>query len=187
MPYFRGMQMSKKNLFTVSAIILVAAISRLLPHPMNFAPLGAMALFGAAYFGNKGFGLLITMISWLISDFILNNFVYSTNGEFVLFTEGAVFIYGSILLIFALGTQVLKKITITRMIGGSLMASVIFFLISNLGVWITYPHTYASLTECYVAAIPFFKNTVAGDLFFSGALFLVYERLFKAQMIESKA
>lgn len=182
MLYFRAMQMSKKNLFTVSAIILVAAVSRLLPHPMNFAPLGAMALFGSAYFGNKGFGLLITMISWLISDLILNNFVYNISGQFVLFTEGAIYIYGSIVLIYALGTRILKKITVGRMLGGSLAASIIFFLVSNFGVWVTYPSSYPNLMACYMAAIPFFKNTLAGDLFFSGVLFLLYERVFKSRL-----
>lgn len=184
------MQMSSKNVLTIAAIIFVAAITRLIPHPMNFAPLGAMALFGAAYFGRKGMGLLITMIAWLISDFILNNFVYSFSDGLVLFTQGSIFIYGSILLIYLLGTQVLKKITLVRMLGGSLAASIIFFAISNLGVWATgtmYPMNAAGLMECYAAGIPFFKNTVAGDLFYSGALFLVYEKVFKAQLQTKQA
>lgn len=188
--YFRGMQMNKKNIFIVAAIILVAAVTRLIPHPMNFAPLGAMALFGSAYLGRKGLGLLITMLAWLASDFILNNFVYSFSSETVFFTQGAPFIYGSIILIYLMGSQVLKKINLTRMVGGSLAASVIFFVFSNFGVWFSgtmYPMTIEGLEACYLAAIPFFTNTLAGDLFYAGALFLLYERVFKTQLQEQKA
>lgn len=184
------MQMNNKNILVVAAIVAVAAITRLLPHPMNFAPLGAMALFGSAYFGKKGLGLLITMVAWLLSDFILNNFVYSFSNETVIFTQGAPFIYGSIVLIYLMGTQMMKKITLVRMLSGSLLASIIFFTISNFGVWFSgtmYPMTAAGLATCYAAAIPFFTNTIAGDLFYAGALFLLYERVFKAQLLARKA
>lgn len=156
---------------------------------MNFAPLGAMALFGSAYLGKKGVGLLVTMIAWMFSDLLLNNLVYSS-GSFTFFTEGAFFIYGSIVLIYAVGTKVLSKVSVSRMLGGSLLASIIFFAVSNFGVWVTgtmYPNTFDGLIACYAAAIPFFQNTLAGDLVYSVALFLIYERLFKAQLIANKA
>ncbi len=184
------MQMNNKNILVVAAIVAVAAITRLLPHPMNFAPLGAMALFGSAYFGKKGLGLLVTMLTWLLSDFILNNFVYSFSSDIIVFTQGAPFIYGSIVLIYLMGTQMMKKITAARMLSGSLLASIIFFTISNFGVWFSgtmYPMTVAGLATCYAAAIPFFTNTIAGDLFYAGALFLLYERVFKAQLQARKA
>lgn len=179
---------STKKVLVLGAIVLVAAMSRLIPHPMNFAPLGAMALFGGAYFGRKSMGLLMVMGAWLLSDLVLNNLVYASQG-FTLFTEGAVFIYGSIALIFALGTQVLKKVSVLRVLIGSLSASVIFFIVSNLGVWaqgLMYPMTIDGLTACYVAALPFFQNTVMGDLVYSAALLLVYERLLRAQLIPGR-
>lgn len=183
------MQNISKKALVIGAIIFVAALSRMIPHPMNFAPLGAMAIFGAAYFGNRGLGLLITMITWFLSDLLLNNIVYSTQSGLVLFTEGAVFIYGSITLIFFLGKALLKKVFIGRMLLASLSASVIFFVVSNFGVWMhgmMYPMTTEGLIMCYSAAIPFFKMTVAGDLAYSGVLFIAYERLFRQQLDESK-
>ncbi len=179
------MQNQSKNVLLVSAIVLIAAATRLIPHPMNFAPLGAMALFGAAYFGKRGLGLLLTMGAWFLSDLFLNNVVYSMGSEFTLFTPGSFFIYGSIVLIFLLGSSFLKQITLPRILGGSLMASAIFFTFSNLGVWIQgtmYPMTGGGLVACYAAAIPFLKFTILGDLCYSGVLFVAYERIFKEQL-----
>lgn len=184
------MQINKKSVLVIGLCILVAAMTRLIPHPMNFAPLGAMALFGAAYFGNRGLGLLITLVSWMISDLVLNNLVYPTNGEPVIFTEGAVYIYSSIVLIYFIGTQLLNKITAWRMLTGSLTASAVFFLLSNFGVWmqgIYYPTDFSGLMACYAAALPFLKNTVAGDLFYSGLLFLLFERVLRTQLMPKRA
>lgn len=169
----------------MSTIVIVAAATRLIPHPMNFAPLGAMALFGAAYFGKRGLGLLLTMGAWFLSDLFLNNFVYSMGAGFTLFTPGSFFIYGSIALIFLLGSSFLKQITLPRLLGGSLMASAIFFIVSNFGVWMQgtmYPMTGTGLVACYAAAVPFLKFTILGDLCYSGVLFIAYERIFKEQL-----
>lgn len=183
------MQQSGKKFFILSTIVVLAAVTRLIPHPMNFAPLGAMALFGAAYFGNKGLGLLVTMAAWFLSDLILNNFVYDFGNGFQLFTGGAFFIYGSIALIFGVGAFVLKKVTIPRMVAGSVAASLIFFIMSNFGVWtqgILYPMTTEGLMACFVAGLPYIQNTFVGDLFYSSVLFLLYERLMRANLIPSK-
>lgn len=183
------MQDNNKRFLVISLLIFAAAISRLIPHPMNFAPLGAMALFGSAYLGRKGLGLLVTMGSWMLADLLLNNFVYtSERAGFVLFTEGSFFIYSSIALIFILGSQVLKSVTVPRMLVGSLGASVIFFVLSNFGVWVQgyYPMNAGGLLACYAAAIPFFKFTIAGDLFYSGVLFMLFERALRANLIPVK-
>ncbi|MEX2597707.1 MAG: DUF6580 family putative transport protein [Salibacteraceae bacterium] len=180
---------NNKRIFVLAAIIIVAALTRLIPHPMNFTPLGAMALFGSAYFGRKGLGLLITMIAWMVSDLVLNNLVYASSGGFTLFTEGALYIYGSIVLIYLLGKHVLNKVSIGRMLVGSVSASVIFFIVSNLGVWASgtmYPLSVEGLVACYAAAIPFFQNTLAGDLAYAGLLFFLYERFLKSQMITDR-
>ena len=180
---------STKKFLILSAVVAVAAMSRLIPHPMNFAPLGAMALFGGAYFGRKSLGLLMVMAAWLLSDMVLNNFVYPSNG-IVFFTEGAIYIYGSIALIFALGTRLLSKVSIFRVLIGSLSASVIFFIISNFGVWaqgMMYPMTAEGLMACYYAALPFFQNTVMGDLVYSAALLLLYERVLRSQLLPSQS
>ncbi|NQV53906.1 MAG: hypothetical protein HQ500_12025 [Flavobacteriales bacterium] len=185
--YFRTMQTNKRILI-VGAIILGAALTRLIPHPMNFAPLGAMALFGSAYLSRNGIGLFATMMAWFISDLVLNNFVYAASG-FTLFTQGSFFIYGSIVLIYFLGKGLLKEVTMPRMLAGSLGASVIFFVLSNLGVWLSgqgYPLTMGGLVACYTMAIPFFQNTLIGDLFYALVLFLIYERYLKSLMVPDK-
>ncbi|MEZ4721916.1 MAG: DUF6580 family putative transport protein [Flavobacteriales bacterium] len=183
------MQSTYKKLLIIGLVILVAAISRLIPHPLNFAPLGAMALFGAAYLGSKGKGLLVTVLAWFLSDLVLNNFVYNVEPGFTLFTDGSFFIYLSIVLIFLLGRIVLKRVTVARMVGGSFAASIIFFVLSNFGVWaqdLIYPMTLEGLVQCYTMAIPYFKNTLVGDLFYSGVLFLAYEKLLREQLSPKK-
>jgi len=155
---------------------------------MNFAPLGAMALFGSAYLGKNHIGLVVTMLAWFISDFVLNNFVYSFGTGITFFTNGFAFIYGSIVLIYLVGIKLFNNISFGRVVGGSLAASVIFFVLSNLGVWASgtmYPMTLEGLQMCYAAAIPFFQNTLAGDLVYSGVLFVGYEYLFRRQLEES--
>lgn len=177
-----------KRFIVLGAIIIAAALTRLIPHPMNVAPLGAMALFSAAYLNKNGLGLLVTMLAWFVSDLVLNNFVYSTGG-FTLFTQGAIFIYGSIVLIYALGRTLLKEVSFQKVLGGSLGASVIFFALSNLGVWISgtmYPMTAEGLIACYTAAIPFFQNTLIGDLVYAVALFLLFERYLKSQLVSDR-
>ena len=154
---------------------------------MNVAPLGAMALFGAAYFKRQSVGLLIIMASWFMSDLILNNFVYNSAGSFTLFTQGSFFIYLSILAIYFLGDAILKKVSLKRVVIGSLSASAVFYILSNFGVWMQgglYPLTLDGLMQCYIAAVPFLKNTLIGDMAYSGILFLVYERAVRANLIE---
>jgi hypothetical protein len=183
------MQQSRKKLIVLSSILVLAAISRLIPHPMNFAPLAAMALFGAAYFGNRGLGLLVTMGAWFLSDLVLNNLVYDFGTGFQLFTSGAFYIYLSVALIFGIGALILKKISFPRIVIGSFIASILFFLVSNFGVWsqgIMYPMTTEGLIACYIAGLPYIQNTLMGDLFFSVILFFLYERLLGANLIPKR-
>ena len=84
------------------------------------------------------------------------------------------FIYGSVALIVLIGWAIRTRISVLPVAGAALASSILFFLISNFGTWLLsgmYPLTVSGLAVCYVAAIPFFQNTVAGDLFFSGLLF----------------
>jgi hypothetical protein len=163
----------------ITIMILLAALSRLLPHPPNFAPIGGMALFGAAYYTRRAWAYAIPIISMWISDLILNNVVYAEFfDKFVWFYSGSLFTYAAFALIVLMGTFTLKKVRITRLLFSALGASVIFYLISNFGVWFSgtmYPKDISGLTACYAAGIPFFKNTLLGDLVYSTALFGVFE------------
>ncbi len=170
--------MKNKNLVIASLLILIAAVSRLLHLPFNFSAVTAVALFSGALFGQRIFAFIIPLMVMFISDLFINNIIYSAYfGRFMLFTTGFYWIYGSYLLIVLLSSLFLKKINILRVFGVSLTASLLFFIITNFGLWLgggLYPNTLEGLLMCYTAAIPFFGNAVAGDLIFSTLLFGSY-------------
>lgn len=163
----------------LSLVILLAALSRLLPHPPNFAPIGAMALFGATYFSRKYIALIIPIIAMWLSDLVLNNIVYSQYFDhFVWFYQGFYWTYGAFVIIGLTGFLLLKKVKIHTVLLGSLSASILFFLLSNFGVWFSgtmYPKDFGGLMACYTAGIPFFKNTLLGDLAYCSVLFGAFE------------
>ncbi|RMG79618.1 MAG: hypothetical protein D6714_16110 [Bacteroidetes bacterium] len=162
----------------VGALIFMAALSRLLPHPPNFSPIGGIALFGAAWFSKKYWAVLIPVLAMWVSSLILDNiFLAQYYDGFVWFSHP--FVYVSILLIVLFGRLVLKNTSPARLVGASLGASTIFYLVSNFGVWatsmVTYPKTLEGLMACYAAGLPFFGWTLAGDLFYVTVLFGTFE------------
>lgn len=171
--------MNKKRILVLSGFILIAAISRVFPHPYNFAPMGAMAIFGAAYFTNRKLAFILPLLAFFVSDLLVNNILFSGfYGGFTLFTPGFYWMYGSIALIVFAGIFILKKVNLTSIIGGSLAASIIFYLVTNFGAWLgnpMYPQTIEGLLMSYAAGIPFFHHTVAGDLIYSGVMFGAFE------------
>ncbi|MBO7523836.1 MAG: hypothetical protein J6T30_08300 [Bacteroidales bacterium] len=176
--------MEKKDLGlrfgVVTLFVLIAAFSRLLPHPQNFAPISAMALFSAAYYNRKYFAFLMPILAMFLCDIVLNNVIYAGfYDKFVLFYPGAIYTYLSFIVIALVGFVLLKKVSVGRVIVSSLLASVIFFLISNFGTWASglmpYTKDFSGLMTCYAAGIPFFKNTLMGDLFYCGVMFGIYE------------
>ena len=163
----------------LALLILLAAFSRLIPHPPNFSPIGAMALFGSAYFLKKHFALALPVLAMWLSDLVINNVVYAQYFEsFTFFYQGFYWTYGAFIVIGVIGFCVLKKVRFTNVLSAALLASVAFFVISNFGVWASgtmYPKTLNGLAACYSAGIPFFKNTILGDLVYSGILFGAFE------------
>ncbi len=163
----------------ISMIILLAALSRFIPHPPNFAPIGGMALFGAAYYSKRYLAFAIPIVFMWISDLILNNVVYGQQFEhFVWFYSGSVFTYGAFALIVFFGIFALKKVRVSNLVASALGASIIFFIVSNFGVWFSgtmYPKDFGGLMACYAAGIPFFHNTLAGDLIYSVVMFGAFE------------
>ena len=150
------------RILAVTAAILIAAAMRLVPHPPNFTPIGAMALFGGAYLGRHALAFAAPLGALLLSDAVLG------------FYSGMQYTYLAVAAIVLIGWLLQAKVSLLRVGGAALAASVLFFTISNFGVWLTsgmYPRTVEGLATCFVAAIPFFQNTVAGDLLFSGLLF----------------
>jgi hypothetical protein len=154
------------SFWVLTLMVFVAAFVRLLPHPPNFAPIAAMALFGGAYFNKKSLAFAIPLAAMFLTDTIIG------------FYSSAWLTYLSFALIVVLGIVMLKKVSVKNLIFASITASVSFFAITNFGVWALgtlYPKTPAGLLESYIAAIPFFQNSLLGDLFFVGVMFGVYE------------
>ena len=154
------------NFWVLTLMVFVVAFVRLLPHPPNFAPITAMALFGGAYFNKKSFAFIIPLAALFLSDVVIGIYSY------------AWMVYISFALIVLLGIVMLKKVSVKNLIIASVTASISFFAITNLGVWALgtlYPKTPAGLMASYIAAIPFFQNSLLGDLFFVGVMFGVYE------------
>lgn len=171
------------NIRFALALIVLAALTRLglnlLPHPPhNFSPITAMGLFGAAYFSRQALTLAVPFIALFISDLVLNNVIYKQYfPEFTLITSW--WIYAAFGLVMLVGWLLLRRqVSLLRVVSASLIASVTFFLVTNFSVWLEgtmYPKTFAGLLTCYTAGLPFLKNTVMGDLFFSAVMFGAYE------------
>lgn len=158
--------MNKPKLLTISGMIIAAVIIRLLPHPPNFSPIFAMTLFGGAYIDNKKTAFLLPLAAMIVSDlfFGLHSLIPV--------------VYGAIAIITALGFLLKNKVRPSTVIGASLLGSLIFYIISNFAVWSllgTYPQTPAGLVSCYVAALPYFKNTLISGLFYSALMFGTFE------------
>lgn len=154
--------MNKLRFSVLAGMILAAAASRLIPHPPNFTPVAAIALFGGACFSDKWVAFLVPLAGLFLSDLVLG-----------LYTIMPV-VYGAFALIVCLGFWLRHQRSAWRVAGAAIMGSVLFFLVTNLGVWAfggLYSKTLAGLIECYIAAIPFFRNMLLGDLLYSALLF----------------
>ena len=156
--------MKISKIYFVTAIIIVAVLSRLVPHPPNFTPITAIALFSIINFKNKYIALSVPIICLFVSDLVLGISLIN------------LFVYFSFILISTVG-YFLKKINLISVLSSSL----IFFVVTNFGVWlIGYPNTVEGFITCYVAALPFFGWTIAGDLFYS------YSAKFSLNFFEKK-
>lgn len=165
-----------RRLLLALGLIATATLVRLLPHPPNFAPLGAMGLFGAFYF-RRSLGLLVPFVALFLSDLVLNNMIYSQYyPEFTFVTS--VWMYVALAGVMLTGLLVFRRsFGAVQVVSASVGASVVFFLISNFSTfWDTnlYPKTWAGLMACYTAGLPFFTNTLISDLMYSAVLFGAY-------------
>ena len=144
------------------ALILGAAALRLVPHPSNFTPIGALALFAGAQFDDKRWAFIIPLAAMLLSDIVIG--VHS----------GMAVIYLAFAAIVCMGFFLKEKQTALRVTTASVTGATFFFVVSNFAVWAfdgLYPLTLQGLVTGYVAAIPFFQNWLIGTLFYSALLF----------------
>jgi len=142
-----------RNLIIITMIVMAVA-TRLFPHPPNVAPITGIALFAGQRFGDKRLAFIIPILCMFLSDLFLG------------FHSTLPFVYLAFICISFLGiySKNIHNSTI-------LTSSTLFFVVTNFGVWLLgYPNTMAGLISCYTLAIPFFVNTILGDLFFTHTL-----------------
>ena len=181
--------MNKQNINSVVlavVLIIVAAISRLIPHPPNFAPIASLAIFGGTIISNKKYALVLPLGALLLSDILFELFT-NTQGFYDI---SQTFVYGAFILITFLATRI-KSPNAKNILFACLWGGIIFFVLSNFGVWLTgayYPKTFTGLIACYEAAIPFYKNDIFGnmllntfmsDFFYTALLFGTYSLIQK--------
>ena len=183
------MKKSKLYLLMITAIVTFCVIARVLPHNANFAPMGAIALFSIAFYKRKSLALAIPVLAWWFSDLFLNNTAYASSEGFTWFTYDQLFSILALVAIIGLGAFLLKKMNIAKVIVGSVSASLIFFLVSNFGVWaqgLLYPKTIIGLTSCYTMALPFYQATFVSDLVFTGVFFTAMYFFSKTEIAQNK-
>lgn len=160
---------NKKNLI-IAIIMLAAVLTRLVPHLPNFTPVTAIALFGGLYISNKILAYGLPLIIMFISDIFLG------------FSSITLFVYSGFMLVTLIGT-LRKKSNILTIFMGSLS----FFIVTNFGVWLLgYPKTWTGLVECYTLALPFFRNSLLGDFFYSGIMIIGFNFIQKHYLQEVK-
>ncbi len=150
------------RILTLTGLIGAAALSRLMPHPPNFTPIAAMALFGGACFSEQRWAFAVPLAAMILSDLVLG------------FHGLIPVVYGAFALIGCIGLSLRRRRKAVPIAGAALASSLVFFVLTNFGVWAmgsSYSKTWDGLVACYVAAIPFFRNTLLGDAVYTTALF----------------
>ncbi len=144
-------------------ILIVGVLTRFTDHAPNFTPTIALALFGGVYLPRQ-YALIVPLAFMMISDLFLGSHATMP------------FTWGSVLLISWFGLQLREQKNFPRVIGYSVMSAVLFFIVTNFGAWFQlYPLTKTGFVECYVAAIPFFRNTFVSTVVYSVVFFGLYE------------
>lgn len=147
----------------IAGIVVIAAALRIVPHPLNFAPIGALALFSGAFFSSKRAALCVPLLSIFAGDI------------FTGFHRLIPYVYASFLVSVAIGFWLRRNKSVPRIGAATLAGAIQFFLISNFALWASaignYTKTLSGLAECYRAGVPFFWNTLAGDAFYAALLF----------------
>jgi hypothetical protein len=180
--------MKKLNhLYAFMLLVGVAGVARIVPHIPNFTPVEGVTLFGAAYLGRKYPGWLLPVLMLYVTDLILNNTVnrafFPEQEGWIFFSDYMIYVWISIVLISVAGAYILAKVNAGRVLGAALLSSVLFFAVTNFGVWLhsttLYSKDLSGLIQCYIAAWPFFRTSLLSNILFVTILFGGYEILKK--------
>ena len=173
----------------IGGAVILAALSRLLPHPYNFTPMVGMALFAMAYMPKAWQALLLTLVSYLISDALVNAFLHPEASSWAyFFSPTALGVYLAMILVSGLGYLFKgQSIKTLGLVAGSISGSLVFYLVTNTAVWMGssfYAKSFTGWLAALYAGIPFYQandvlssfflNQIFGDLFFTGLLFGAY-------------
>lgn len=145
-------------------LVVAGVLTRLLPHPQNFSPVTALALFAGVCLRPR-LALTVPLLVMMISD------IWKGSHGLLWLT------WGSFMLVALIGLLLKNRARAGALAAGSLAGSLIFYLLTNLGVFFfqdMYPKTAQGLLQCYVMALPFLRNAVAGDLFYTAAVFGIF-------------
>ncbi len=156
----------QKNII-IFFLVLLGLFARFLPHPPNFTPVAAIALFSGIYLSRNS-GIILALLVMIISDFFIGFYSWKL----------MLAVYLSFIMMVFLGGLAKKKRKMSLVMGITVSASILFFLITNAAVWIfsgMYEHTVSGLIQCYYMALPFFKNTLMGNLLYMALLVLMME------------
>jgi hypothetical protein len=159
---------NKERIVAIAVLVLAGVSYRVIPHPANFAPVAAISLFSGFFFRRNFF--LIPILIMFVSDWFIGFYDWKLMAV----------VYLSFVLVGLLGMLIRKNKSILTLATCSLSGSILFFVLTNLAVWFFspwYAHNFSGLLRCYELAVPFFKNTLAGDLFYTSCIFGCYEIL----------
>lgn len=143
-------------------LITLGIAARFLPHPANFAPIGAIAIFSGMYLPKK-WAIVLPLAAMFFSDLFIGFYAWPI----------MLSVYGSLIIMALIGLAVRKNKKLSTVLGGTISGSIIFYLATNAAVWAfgsLYAHNLGGLLQSYIMAIPFFRNSLLGDLFYTGAL-----------------
>ena len=163
----------KNKTLIILLIILIGAFSRIIPHPPNFTAIGAISILGGLYFNKKYLAFFTPIMAMFLSDIILGH-------------TPIISVYIAFLTIIPLGIKIRENLTYSSIFKISIYASILFFVITNFTSWLynpIYPQNLSGLIMSYTAGIPFFANTLLGNLFFCFSLFGLYEIISKRKFI----
>ena len=154
--------MLNPRFYTLACIVVALVMFRVVPHPPNVSPIAAMALFAGAHFSDKRVALLIPMAALLLSDLVIG--IHST----------MLYVYMAFAMAVLIGIWLRSSYSVQTVTGAAVASSLLFFVITNFGSWLShdlYPKTWDGLLAAYSAGLPFYRNTLIGDLCFTLIVF----------------
>lgn len=169
---------AKYSVYFGLGLIILLALSRLIPHPPNFTPILGMAVFSGAIINKKIVAYLVPLAAMLLSDLYLG------------FHSGMPIIYFTLAVCVLIGTFIESRVTILNSILGITAGVLVFYLITNFTVWYgsgMYENSLSGLITCYVMGLPFLQNTFISSLIYGMGAFLIYEVINKRLILANNA